>query len=125
MNQYVGSLQVLLTNEGRKPAQVSKEVIENQGVSRAVHTSLDGRAPAKKSKKVYSKPLAATLPSTSADKQPAASVVPYANEISEDARKQLRIQRLRQQNAQQNLDPSVINQENADSWAKMEALKQI
>lgn len=90
MNQYVGALQVILTNEGRKPAQVSKEVIENQGVSRAVRTSLEGSVPAKKSKKVYSKPLAATPSSTVADLLPADGV-PYANGISEEARKQLRI----------------------------------
>jgi hypothetical protein len=55
----------------------------------------------------------------------ATDYVPYANDISEEARKKLRVARLRQQTATTELDTQVLNDAEASDWIKHQTLKQI
>jgi hypothetical protein len=48
----------------------------------------------------------------------ATDYVPYANEISEEARKKLRVTRLRQQTASSELNALVLNDAEASDWVK-------
>lgn len=70
-----------------------------------------------KSKKVYSKPLQAEE-TNSLIVSAATEYVPYANEISEEARKQLRVNRLRQATCNYELNAKVLTDAKAGDWAK-------
>ena len=123
LNSFVGSLQVLLTNEGKQTDQTLNSKSIEQSTRKLNRDQIPASAPSK-SKKVYSKPLE-QVDTEKAFTNAATDYVPYANDISEEARKKLRIARLRQQNATTELNPQILNDAEASDWAKTQTLKQI
>lgn len=55
----------------------------------------------------------------------ATDYVPFANQISEEARKKLRVDRLRQSTMNKELSHQVLENANAGEWAKQQTLRQI
>jgi hypothetical protein len=94
-NNYAGSLQIQVTNEGRVPKP--KETPKVQTTSRA----------AVKCKKVYSKPTEPRETNVLL-RSVATSYVPNENQISEEARKKLRISRMREQASDQGANSRVL-----------------
>lgn len=94
LNKWVGSLQVLISNEGRQASEDREKVFENETLTREQQPA---SAPSvqTKHKKVYSKPLQ----SADADqvlRETATDYFPMNNSLSEEARKRLRVSRLKQ-----------------------------
>lgn len=97
---------MLLTNEGRQPAQPSNLPQETKKELQR-----------DKCKKIYSK--------QAAEHQMSVAEQTYQVDLSENERKRMRVMRLREQTAIKDLDASVLNSETADEWTKKKALEQI